>query len=117
MNKEEIEKAKENLSFMNEGDYITKEMENSARVLEGYIRKLEKAKEESYWKGYIQKQKEAEEICKMCKYRKRYKELTEKESILDKVTEECRKQMTTYEDSILEIFPEKLLNIIEGDKK
>ena len=39
------------------------------------------------------------------------------ESILDKVTEECRKQMTTYEDSILEIFPGKLLNIIEGEKK
>lgn len=39
------------------------------------------------------------------------------ESILDKVTEECRKQMTTYEDSILEIFPQKILNIIEGEKK
>ena len=38
-------------------------------------------------------------------------------SILDKVTEECIKQMTTYEDSILEIFPVKLLNIIEGEKK
>ena len=43
--------------------------------------------------------------------------LEQKESILDKVTEECRKQMTTYEDSILEIFPGKLLNIIEGEKK
>lgn len=37
-----IEKAKEDLSFMNEGDYITKEMENSARVLEKYIKELEK---------------------------------------------------------------------------
>ena len=43
--------------------------------------------------------------------------LEQKESILDKVTEECRKQMTTYEDSILEIFPQKILNIIEGEKK
>ena len=60
---------------------------------------------------------EAEEICKMCKYRKRYKELTEKSETLDKVTEECRKQMTTYEDSILEIFPQKILNIIEGEKE
>lgn len=77
-----IEKAKEDLSFMNEGDYITKEMENSARVLEEYIKKLE-----------------------------------QKETILDKVTEESRKQMTTYEDSILEIFPQKILNIIEGDEK
>ena len=43
---------------------------------------------------------------------KQQKELEQKESILDKVTEECRKQMTTYEDSILEIFPGKLLNIM-----
>ena len=36
--------------------------------------KKEIEKDDNYWKGYIQKQKEAEEICKMCKYRKRYKE-------------------------------------------
>ena len=49
---------------------------------------------------------------------KRYiKHLEQKESILDKVTEECMKQMTTYEDSILEIFPQRILNIIEGEKK
>lgn len=41
MNKEEIEKAKEDLSFMHEGDYITKEMEHSAIVLEEYIKELE----------------------------------------------------------------------------
>lgn len=34
MNKEKIEKTKEDLSFFNEGDYITKEMEHSARVLD-----------------------------------------------------------------------------------
>lgn len=45
------------------------------------------------------------------------KQLEQKKSILDKVTEECRKQMKEYEDSILEIFPGKLLNIIEGEKK
>ena len=39
------------------------------------------------------------------------------ESILDKITEECRKQMKEYEDSILEIFPQRILNIIEGEKK
>lgn len=49
------------------------------------------------------------------KIRKYIQELEQKESILDKVTEECRKQMTTYEDSILEVFPQKLLNIIEGE--
>ena len=73
-------------------------------------------KDDNYWKGYIEKQKEAIEICKICKYRKRYKELEQKESILDKVTEECKEQMTTYEDSILEIFPQKILKIIEGEK-
>ena len=41
MNKEEIEKAKEELQFFNEGDYITKNMANSARVLEDYIQQLE----------------------------------------------------------------------------
>ena len=35
---------------------------------------------------------------------KQQKELEQKETILDKVTEECRKQMKEYEDSILEIF-------------
>ena len=45
------------------------------------------------------------------------KYLEQKESILDKVTEECKKQMKEYEDSILEIFPQKILNIIEGEKK
>ena len=49
--------------------------------------------------------------------RKYIKELEQKESILDKVTEECMKQMTTYEDSILEIFPQKILNIIGEEKK
>lgn len=81
------------------------------------MNKEEIEKDDNYWKGYIQKQNEAEKICKMCKYRKRYKELKQKESILDKIAEECRKQMTEYEDSILEIFPQKLLNIIEGEKR
>lgn len=45
MNKEEIEQAKEDLSFMNEGDYITKEMEQSANVLEEYIKELEQKSE------------------------------------------------------------------------
>ena len=48
---------------------------------------------------------------------KQQKELEQKESILDKVTEEFMKQMTTYEDSILEIFPQRILEIIEGEKK
>lgn len=47
----------------------------------------------------------------------RIQHLEKKSNILDKITEECRKQMTTYEDSILEIFPQKILNIIEGEKE
>ena len=54
---------------------------------------------------------------KLDNLRKYIQHLEQKESILDKVTEECRKQMKEYEDSILEIFPGKLLNIIEGEKK
>lgn len=45
MNKEEIEQAKEDLQFFNEGDYITKEMEQSANVLEEYIKELEQKSE------------------------------------------------------------------------
>ena len=41
MNKEEIEKAKEDLSFMNQGDYITREMANSKEILIKYIEHLE----------------------------------------------------------------------------
>lgn len=48
--------------------------------------------------------------------RKLVKYLEQKESILNKVTEECRKQMKEYEDSILEIFPQRILNIIEGER-
>ena len=49
--------------------------------------------------------------------RKLVQYLEQKETILDKVTEERQKQMTTYEDSILEIFPQRILKIIEGEKK
>ena len=91
-------------------------------------KEIEKAKEEAYWKGYVQKQKEAEEICKMCKYRKRYKELTEKESMLDKVTELATKIATenaekyNSENQKEVDFSEwnlalEILNIIEGDEK
>ena len=48
---------------------------------------------------------------------KQQNKLEQKETILNKVTEECRKQMKEYEDSILEIFPQKILNILEGEKK
>lgn len=89
-------------------------------------------KHDNYWKGYIQKQKEAEEICKMCKYRKTYKELKQKETILDKVTktlkrdreifDKCRKTHEMYSLSEERMntkyyYTEKLLNIIEGENR
>ena len=48
---------------------------------------------------------------------KQQKMLEQKQFILDKVTEECMKQMTENEETILEIFPQKLLNIIEGENR
>lgn len=41
MKKEEIEKAKSELSFFNEGDYITREMSECKETLEEYIKYLE----------------------------------------------------------------------------
>ena len=84
--------------------------------------------EDNYWKGYIEKQKEAEEICKMCKYRKRYKELKRKEAILDKITDLVTKIATENAEKYnsknqKEVdFSEwnlalEILNIIEGEKK
>ena len=128
MNKEEIEKAKEDLSFVHEGDYITRSMSNSKDILEEYIKQLEKDKEEAYWKGYIQKQKEAEEICKMCKYRKRYKELTKKEEILNKVKDKLKEEIKEIKkigsNGIISLglqhklaLAQEILNIIEGEDK
>lgn len=41
MKKEEIEKAKSELSFFNEGDYITRDMSECKEILEEYIAYLE----------------------------------------------------------------------------
>lgn len=41
VSKEEIEKAKDDFRFFNEGDYITKEMTNSKEKLFEYIEQLE----------------------------------------------------------------------------
>ena len=95
MNKEEIEKAIKIL--LKEDRFYDDETEIKAtKVLSKYINDLE------------QSNKILDEECSRLK---------QKETILDKVTEECRKQMTENEETILEIFPGKLLNIIEGEKK
>ena len=45
LSKKEIEKAKEDFKFFNEGDYITKEMSDSKNVLLEYIDQLESDKQ------------------------------------------------------------------------
>ena len=93
MNKEKIEKAIKIL--LKEDRFYDDETEIKAtKVLLKYINDLE------------QSNKILDTECSR---------LEQKESILDKVTEECRKQMTENEETILEIFPGRLLNIIEGD--
>ena len=92
------------------------------------MNKEEIEKDDNYWKGYIKKQNESIEICKICKYRKKYKELQQKESILDKVTEFATKIATenaekyNSENQKEVDFSEwnlalEILNIIEGEKK
>ena len=86
MNKEEIEKAKEDLSFMNEGDYITREMSNSKDILIKYIESLELINET--WQV-------SNEM-----FRERTKELEQKESILDKVTDTLKEEMKKAKEQI-----------------
>lgn len=52
MNKEEIEKAKEDLNFMYEGDYVTKEMELSKNIILEYIQQLECKLEKKTYKEW-----------------------------------------------------------------
>ena len=83
------------------------------------MNKEEIEKDDNYWKGYIEKQKEAEEICKICKYRKKHKELEQKESILDKVIEKLKEIRRELDDDGGGYYAQeitKILNIIEGEK-
>ena len=103
MNKEEIEKAKEDLSFMNEGDYITREMSNSKDVLIKYIESLELINET--WQV-------SNEM-----FTERIKDLEQKESILDKVTDKLKEIRRELDDDGFGYYAQevtKILNIIEG---
>ena len=117
MNKE-IEKAKEDLSFMNEGDYITREMSNSKDVLIKYIESLELINET--WQV-------SNEM-----FREGIKELEQKESILDKVIDKLKetikierefmkdtehKSMAFHYSNGREVLSKEILEIIEGEKK
>ena len=126
MNKEEIEKAKENIKNQN-AEEVKDDLRTLHKILwnehrEGtytvektlkYISELE-LEVESYKMTHKYDVNMIDEVKENAV--KWGKERDNLKSILDKVTEECRKQMKEYEDSILEIFPGNLLNIIEGEK-
>lgn len=62
MNKEEIEKAKEDFNFFNEGDYITREMSTSKEIILEYIAQLETSKQKLIDKLLKDKQELTEEL-------------------------------------------------------
>lgn len=117
MNKEEIEKAKEDLSFMNEGDYITPEIEHSARVLEEYIKKLE---------NEIDMYKDFKEIANMkmgdrnvIRAIKNYKTLDKVTDLLTRIATENAEKYNSENQKEVD-FSEwnlalEILNIIEGE--
>ena len=118
MNKEEIEKAKEELQFFNEGDYITKEMSDSARVLEGYIKELE---------NEIEMYKDFKEIANMKMGDRNVIRAIKNYKTLDKVTDklkedielarkEYRITLSDRQDGI-RAEAQEILNILEGEKK
>ncbi len=86
-----IEKAKEDLSFFNEGDYITKEMEHSARVLEGYIKQLE---------NEIDMYKDFKEIANMKMGDRNVIRAIKNYKTLDKVTDKLKEKIELVEDVI-----------------
>lgn len=84
------------------------------------MNKEEIKKDDNYCKGYIEKQNEAAEICKICKYRKRYKELEQKSEILDKVIDNLEEIREELDDDGFGYYAQEItniLNIIEGEKK
>ena len=106
MNKE-IEKAKEDLSFFNEGDYITKDMANSARILEDYIQQLEfniKASKMEHNHDVAMIDEVKGEAVRL--YR-----------VLDKVKELANRVNDEMADFEAISLKHEILNIIEGEKK
>lgn len=73
-----------------------------------YIEQLEKEKEESYWQGYIKKQQESVEICKICKYRDKYRQLEADLYKANKIIDEMAKAMAENHCSIQDIVQEEI---------
>ena len=130
MNKEVIEKARE---------YLKQQEKQDAEETKEDLRTLYKILKDEHREGTLTIEKGLKYISKLELEVASYKMIHEHDlamieeakgnavkwskerdnfkSILDKVTEECRKQMTTYEDIVSGIFSQRILNIIEGEKK
>ena len=107
----EIEKAKEDLQFFNEGDYITPEMEHSARILEEYIKQLE---------SEIEMYKDFKEIANMKMGDRNVIRAIKNYKTLDKVTDKLKEIKKELEDDGYDYYAKevtKILNIIEGEKE
>ena len=117
MNKEEIEKAKEDLNFFDEGDYITKDMEHSADVLEEYIQNLEQ--ENKQQKEELEMYKDFKEIANTKIGDANPLKVLEVNKMLDR---QC-KRLKSVLDKVTDKLKEKLLlckeekQLIEGSLK
>lgn len=105
LSKEEIETCKQELKNYIEFKESVGDNAGWARGLRYYIEKLEKAKKR-YYEGYIDRNNEIVEICKICKYRDKYRqleaELSKANKIIDEmavqvyITKEQREEMKEY---------------------
>lgn len=115
INKEEIEDISEYIELLeneytaelNERYYYEEEYKiyrDRVRELEHEINKLEKEKKDIYWQGYIKKQNESVEICKICKYKEKYRqkeiELAEANNTINQYKEREQKLIKYLEKEI-----------------
>lgn len=103
MTKQSIEKAKSELRFFNEGDYITREMSECKEILEEYIEQLEN---------------KLEKVTKFIK-----KDIDNINNRINLITQRTREEEIGDEDMMIIIAlqsqlkeKEKLLRIIEGER-
>lgn len=66
---------------------------------------MSKEKSDEYWQGYIQKQNESIEICKICRYRTKFREL--EKQLAD----------STPNSALRELITTKFKAVFEGDVK
>lgn len=117
INKEEIEEYKQTLRNEKVLFGIQKDVCLHARVsvekLVEYIEQLEKDKENIYWQGYIKKQQESVEICKICKYRDKYRQLEadlyEANNIINDYIED-RQKLINYLEKEIEVNRKEMNN-------